>query len=362
MLYADVLIVGAGPAGSTTAKYLSLGGIDNILIQRNFNFRKPCGGGIRIDGFDEFNIDKSLIKKRVDSFAVVSKSQRVDIDISDRPIGIVDRVEFDTALREKAIEAGSRVLEAAFISLEIFDEYIISKIKKDGEIVEIKSHYVIGADGVNSKVRKLVNGDEVSASLTHYTDLVTTEYDVCEFHFGEAIAENHYAWAFPHIEGSNIGTIVDDKHLKNFITRLNIEEESKHFGYKIPIYKNTIFYKDRVFFVGDSASQVLPFTYEGIYYSMGSAKLLADIIIQKRKPKEYEIEWNKKYKKKFDILLKLQTIFLYNDFMIWVMMRFFKSRHIQNRLVELWLGDKLPTLDISFFYRVIKRVLHIDKG
>jgi len=363
MLETDVLVVGGGPAGATTAKYLSESSVDAILVQRNFSFKKPCGGGIRIDAFDEFEIDKTFITKSIETVALVHKELRVEVDISKTPIAIVDRVAFDMHLREQAQSAGVRLYEAIFINLEIYDDYIISTIKKDDKYIKIKSNYLVAADGVNSKIRKLVNGDEVSASLTNYTDLLSKTYDICEFHFGKEVAGNCYSWAFPHASGSNIGTVVANggKTIAALLQTLNIQEKSKILGYKIPHFKDTIFYKRRVFFVGDSASQVLPFTYEGIYYAMSSAKILADVISNKEAPQMYEKNWNQKYYKKFNTLLKLQNLFLQSNFMIRIMMAMYENRYIQEQMVEFWLGKREFDLSWKFFSNVammnMKRLL-----
>lgn len=363
MIQTDILVVGGGPAGSMAAKYLSQAGVDNILIQRNFSFKKPCGGGVRIDAFDEFEIDKSTIKKYVDTIAIVYKKTRIEVDISQTPLGIVDRVEFDSHLRKKAQDSGSTLYEAAFSSLEVFEDHVISTVKKDGEYIKIRSNYVIAADGVNSKIRKLINGDEVNAGLTNYSDITSKNYEACEFHFGKDVADRYYAWAFPHAEGSNIGTLADNdkRYINNLMKNLEIDEDARILGYKIPHFIDNIFYKDRVYFVGDSASQVLPFTYEGIYYAMSSAKILADVIIEKEDPREYEKRWNKKYYKKFSTLLKLQNIFLRNDFMISIMMRLYKSKSIQNHMVNYWLGKRDLDLDFAFFVRILKKLLFIRR-
>jgi geranylgeranyl reductase len=357
MLETEILIVGGGPAGATTAKYLSIGGVDNILIQRNFGFKKPCGGGIRVDAFDEFGINRNLIKKRVNELELVYKKSKISIDISTTPIAIVDRVEFDTALRNEAKNRGSTLYEATFVSLEVFEDYVISKIKKNDKLLEIKSKYVIAADGVNSKLRKQVTGEEVSSFMTHYCDIISQKYTSCTFHVGEKVAQQNYAWAFPHADGSNIGVVADSVCLEQLKIDLNIDEKTKDLGYKIPTYHNTVFYKNRVFFVGDSASQVLPFTYEGIYYAMGSAKILANILLQKKEVMDYEVQWKAKYKKKFDTLLKLQKLFLHNDFMISIMMKLYKSKYIQNQMVQMWLGDRELEVNVAFALRVIKRLI-----
>jgi len=361
MLETEILIVGGGPAGATTAKYLSLAGVENILIQRNFDFKKPCGGGIRLDAFDLFDINKSLIEKEVHELNLVFKEKRVSIDISKTPIGIVDRVAFDRALRADAQRKGTTLYEAAFVSVEIFDEYLLSTIKKDEEYIKIKSKYIVAADGVNSKLRKQINGDSVSAFMTHYCDITSQEYTSCTFHVGEKVAKKNYAWAFPHAKGVNIGVVADKECLEQLKMDLGIKEPTRDLGYKIPNYHNMIFYKKRVFFVGDSASQVLPFTYEGIFYAMDAAKMLAAVITNRESPNLYEQRWKEKYKKKFDTLLKLQKLFLQNDFMIKIMMRLYTNSSIQKHMVQLWLQDKEVQINIMFALKVIKRLIRRKK-
>jgi len=60
-LSAKVLVVGGGPAGAIGAKTLAEWGVEVILLERNFLFEKPCGGGIPLSAFDEFGITKGVI-------------------------------------------------------------------------------------------------------------------------------------------------------------------------------------------------------------------------------------------------------------------------------------------------------------
>jgi len=359
MLETKILIVGGGPAGATVAKYLSLAKISNILIQKKFDFKKPCGGGVRLDAFKEFNLDEKMIQKYIDTIVLVSQNRRVHIDIKDTPLAIVQRNQFDNYLRDKAHDVGSELYEAKLIDLQIEQDYILSTVRfKDG-IKTIKSQYVIAADGVNSLIRKKINGDKVSTLLTNYVDLADESCSDCEFHFGEDIADKYYAWVFPESGGTNIGTLAnkDKPYMQNFIKSLNVKEQAKVFGYKIPEFENTIFYKQRVFFVGDSASQVLPFTYEGIYYAMSSAKILSSVLIDNADPNEYEQRWNKKYLKKFTTLRKLQKLFLHNNFTINIMMKLFKSKSMQKKIIDLWLKDKEIVINARFFLKVLKKLL-----
>ena len=358
MIETEILIVGGGPAGATAARYLSKSNIPNILIQKKLNFKKPCGGAIRLDAFNEFDINKNMIKSYVDKVVLIFKKEKITIDIRSTPLAVVERSEFDNYLREKAVQEGSVLYEAKLLNLEKKDNYIISTIKFKNKIEIIKSNYVIAADGVHSSIRKIINGDKVSSLLLNHNDVQNFNCKNCEFHFGSKIAGNYYAWAFPNSNGTNIGTLANGKkpYMNNFINSLGIEQVSKFYGYKIPEFDNNIFYKDNVYFVGDSASQVLPFTYEGIYYAMSSAKLLSEIISNHSEPEQYQIKWEQKYLKKFTTLKKLQKIFLYNDYTISLMMRLYKSRIIQNKMVELWLKDIEIKINFNFFIKTLRYI------
>lgn len=194
--------------------------------------------------------------------------------------------------------------------------------------------------------------------MTAYADIDNLACEDCEFHFGEKIAAKEYAWSFPESNGTNIGTLVegDIPYMKNFEDSLGVDEEHKVYGYKIPKYNKVLFYKNRTFFVGDSAGQVLPFTYEGIYYAMSSAKILADVLANNFEPVEYENRWNKKYLKKFQTLQKLQKIFLYNDFMIKIMMKMYQSPSVQKTMLDLWLTDRKVEINFRFFLKIVKKI------
>lgn len=358
MIETDILIVGGGPAGATAAKYLSRADIKNILIQKKFDFKKPCGGGIRLDAFAEFDLDNELITQYVHKIILAFKEKKVEVDISQTPLAIVPRREFDSYLREEARKAGTELYEAKLLDLKVEADCVLAAVRfKDG-IKTIKSKYLIAADGVNSSIRKKINGDRVSALVTSYADLEDAAYQECEFHFGSDVADKYYAWAFPESGGTNIGTLAEGEfYMKNFMDSINVTQNVKVYGYKIPEFEKNIFYKERVFFVGDSASQVLPFTYEGIYYAMSSAKILAEVLINNDSPETYEKNWNAKYLKKFTTIQRLQKIFLYNDFMIAIMMRLYKSKTVQKQMMDLWLRDKVINIDLQFFFKVLKKIV-----
>ena len=154
MFRTKVLVIGGGPAGSTAARFLAKEGIDTILLERNFSFVKPCGGGIPDTAFDELGIPGNSIKKDVKNIKLVSPlNNAVDIRLEGGFIAIVKRGEFDSLLREDAKVKGAQLIEAEFSHFEETGKQITALVNINGKEEQIRTDYLIAADGVNSRVR-----------------------------------------------------------------------------------------------------------------------------------------------------------------------------------------------------------------
>ncbi len=358
------LIIGGGPSGSTLARKLSKNCIENILIEKNLNYDKPCGGGIKSIVFDEFDIPKEYENKKIDICKLYSPKYSVDVDISNTPISIVLRQEFDKKNKELAKDAGTILIEGRYKEAEKIGNYYLIKIKTKNKILNIKTKYLIGADGVKSSVRKDLFNSSVNSILTNYCNIPHKEINFCEFYFGKNYAPNEYAWVFPHGNKLSIGVGLKEntnaKKLFPIFKKMIIKNDrTKVNGFFIPIWKkDDIFFKDNVFLVGDAAGQVLPFTYEGIYYAMKSADILANAII-KEKPHLYKKEWNKKFAKRFYFFKIMQKIFLSSDFMTNKLIKFFQNEKLQQRALKYWEGTVPP---LNFGQTVLKIIKYLIKN
>ena len=240
----DVIIAGAGPAGATAGKYLASAGKRVLLLQKDLSFKKPCGGGLRFDAFDEFSIDKKQIQYRVNEIVLESKNAHILYDISQSPLTIVDRVTFDQSLRHDAVKAGAELLEEKVANVFTTETGVMVETEGEAGIHVYEAAYLIAADGVHSFVRKKMRKEEVPAHLTHYSNVMSLKATKCHFYFGTSISKSSYGWRFPYGSGSDIGIGTsenDKKHIEALFDLLGLEKDQKIRGYKIPVWQEPLF-------------------------------------------------------------------------------------------------------------------------
>jgi len=361
-----VAVVGGGPSGAIAARRLAEEGIDVALIEKNLQFDKPCGGGIFVQAFDEFDIPKELIVKYVDTIDIVSPHHpKASVDIGSYGLGIVHRQEFDARLRDMAVGAGARLIDAKVVHIEREGRVWKLSLNSNKEMI-LKADYVVAADGVNSLIRKRLLGETPSRVLTYYADIENRNIDSCQFWFGDQIAPKHYAWVFPHYRGIHIGVISKDKHktpqyYNQLLADIGLADQATdHKGYFIPYWQEQTMYQDGVFYVGDSASLVLPFTYEGIYYAMRSGRMAAEAIIADD-PAQYERRWREQFGQKFRFMRILQTIFLYNDWFVAKMVSLYRIPRFQRSVMRYWSGESRPEGLAGTIIKVVKALFFYSR-
>ncbi len=360
-----VVVIGGGPAGSTVSRFLAESGIENILVEKNLLHEKPCGGGIASTVFKEFNIPSSYIKKVVRSVRVISPSgTNVDVTLNEEFLAIVHRREFDKGLREMAKTSGSEIIEGEFRRIAHRNRKPSLIIKSNDSEKEIKADYVVAADGVNSMVRKNVLNGFPPRLFSMYTILNSDKTDSCEFYLGSTKTPYIYTWIFPHSNGVSIGTVgkaiagageIKD-YLEGFLKKRGLNGIKKIRGYSIPTWHDSIYYKKGVFFVGDTYGQVLPLTYEGVYYAMKSAEFVAHAIIE-NKPTLYKKLWKSRLRKRFVLMKMLQNLFLKNDASIEKLVALHKDRTVQEASLRLWLKKDPGMRSLLTYFNIIKNFI-----
>ena len=308
----DVLVVGAGPAGSVAARVLAVGGRRVTIIDRaEFPRDKCCGDGLTtlaLRELESIEFDPATVPSwtRVDAAWVRSPSGReVCLPLRGRGqfAAVTPRIELDNALVEHARAAGATMLGGkAFVDVvEYGDEHVVVEV---GGIGRVRARYVIAADGMWSPVRKALGLatpgylGEWHGFRQYATKVTGPAKDRLYVWFDNDLIPG-YAWSFPLPDGRvNIGfgllrggalKVQDMKTIwPDLLGRTHIREalgphaemEGRHTAWPIParIDKATLT-KGRVLFVGDAATATDALTGEGIGQAFVTGRLAAEAII-----------------------------------------------------------------------------------
>jgi geranylgeranyl reductase family protein len=206
-----VLIVGAGPAGSTAARLLATGGARVCLVDKaRFPRPKPCGGALspRTLRYLPSGVDR-VVRARVRRAVFTFRSGKPFEIASSAPMGyMVCREEFDAWLRAGAEEAGVSVRDGA--SVRAIEETEIGfTVRAGGEAISAGT--VIGADGANSLVAsQCLPGRPAARYLAVETEVPQDGYDLGDTVLVDVGAyPGGYAWAFPMGDHINVGVLVE---------------------------------------------------------------------------------------------------------------------------------------------------------
>jgi geranylgeranyl reductase family protein len=275
----EIIIIGSGPAGSSAAIHAKKSGNNVLLIEaKQFPRNKACGGLLTEKTISilkkKLGIVSDLIpiKTRCKKILLHYKDKELISLVTDKEFMITLRSEFDLFLQKKYLELGGEI-----IYKRITSEHIDSTNKViiiDG--ITFKYKLLIGADGANSIVRKILDTKFKPDGFAMEIVSSTKEFgDDIQIFLGNT--PNGYDWYFPLPNASNLGS--GSKKIKlvthyfnQFQTKLNIETIShKALGSylslgNIPNHACN----QSVAIVGDAAGLTDPIFGEGIYFAIRS--------------------------------------------------------------------------------------------
>lgn len=291
----DVIVVGAGPAGATTAHDLARRGVRvGLFEQAKIPRYKPCGGclSLKIDKILDPDFH-SLIERTVYG-ATFTFAGLDEVRVrSDRPIAyMVMRDRFDHFLATKAQQAGATLHEGERILRVSETSGRVSVTTPRGEY---RASYLVGADGANGVVarqlgltpkRRLAVCVEAEVTTRNVTPPVILDEVRIEF----GAVPFGYGWVFPKGDHLSIG-VGGLKHAignprpfyDEFLVDQNLVDsiiDERRRGYIIPVFAGgrEAISGSRTLLVGDAAALVDPFLGEGVYYAIRSGQIAADVL------------------------------------------------------------------------------------
>jgi digeranylgeranylglycerophospholipid reductase len=301
-------VVGAGPAGSTAARFLSEKGHDVILIDRKevVGVPKQCAEGLFSDCLPEFATEiGGFITGKIRYLEVVFPnlaSYRVRCDLF-----MLDRPEFDQHLLKLAERSGAQV--ALGEKAERIDPESGMIRLRGGET--IRAEAIVGADGPASRVAKSMKvknrlipaaqmeivwpeDDAIYAYLDH---------DLCPHATGTTQKCRTYScWVFPKNERgtANVGCFGTFPTLERFVSKYRIAGEVvEKNGGAIPLGVAERLQRRRAVLIGDAGGLTNPFTGGGLYPAARSAKVAADAIDRFLRGETERIEYESRMRRDF---------------------------------------------------------------
>jgi geranylgeranyl reductase family protein len=288
----DVIVVGAGPAGSRTAFRLAKMGYDVIVLEKRVGVgQKPCCTGIvSQECVTRFDIPSEVIVKNVKTGKIVSPTGRsIALSSSQSPAAIVDRAALDRHLAGLTKAQGVQYYlrrKAEYISLR--PEKAVVGIKDEGCDYQLEARAVVLAAGFNSVlVKDLGLGQPGDFAAGVQAEVELNGIDEIEVHFGRKIAPGFFTWLVPTSNGKGLAGLISRHtpglYLRGWLKTLAAQQKIFHPDYPlrfggIPLKPISRTFTDRVLVVGDAAGQVKSTTGGGIYFGLLCADIAAETL------------------------------------------------------------------------------------
>jgi digeranylgeranylglycerophospholipid reductase len=333
----DVIVVGAGPAGSTAARHAAAGGAKVLVLEKDREVGVPvrCGEAVDHEGLVQFlQPDKKFIAAEIRNFKLIAPNGSVVKPNIDGVGYILDRKVFDYELTRIAADEGAEVVTKAYVDGITRKDGVVDgvSVQYRGDRVLIKGAIVIGADGVESRIGRWAGIDttvsmhdmESAAQVTAAN--IDIEEDTCSFYFGQKYAPGGYLWIFPkgnRTANIGLGIAADEsrkKHALKFLDEFmqeNFPDASvlTKLAGGVPcaesLRKMTV---PGLMLVGDAAHQVNPVSGGGIISGMIGGRIAGKIAADVVKKRDmnlitgYEKEWKNSLGSRHDRYYRIKKV------------------------------------------------------
>jgi len=399
----DVIIVGAGPAGTSGAIKLGQSGLQVALVDKaTFPRDKTCGDALSVDVINQLAMlsetlpsEFETFKNKIASYGVkIFSPDHNHIDIpfiykNEKSCGYISpRLHFDNLLFQHAKQNSA---------INIYENCTVTSvaIANNKAVLQtsagvLTGKMVVGADGAHSIISKCLG--DIKVEKAHYSAGLRVYYEgvsglhnenFIELHFFKDILPG-YLWIFPLADNkANVGigmlsSEVSKKKvnlketLQNLLkTHPHLTERFKHArpletikGYGLPLgSKKRKLSGERFLLAGDAAALIDPFSGEGIANAIRSGRVAAEHIITCFEKNNFSAAFNKSYDKEiyrrmsreFKISRTLQRVVTYPVLFNFLIRKARQSKYLQQFLIDALANvekKKRILLKPAFYYRM----------
>jgi digeranylgeranylglycerophospholipid reductase len=279
MVY-DLIVIGAGPAGSSTAKAVAEAGFRVLILEKNATCRSPCAG--YISNTINFEIpDESVIQSKIWKM----RTYFPDLSFYDFELNgfVVDRAKFDTALAQEAANSGAEIRMNS-----PFTGFVPGGVKFRGG--EVHGKIILGADGVFSKTASVLGEkrQEIALCAQYHMRNIKPLPNTCEIFFNSDYAPGGYIWVYPTgVDSAKIGVGITGRSPREYLDAFVRDfkrirgEKMEYVTGALPIggLREQLCFGN-VLFAGDSAGMADPITGAGINNAILAGNIAGKTIIK----------------------------------------------------------------------------------
>jgi len=334
----DVLVVGAGPAGSTAAFRLARSGYSVRVVEEHPKVGYPvqCAGLVSQRVLDLAG-STSFVRRSVRGASVFGPSlESISFRAESPRAFVIDRAGLDIFLADRAAKAGAEIRTSTrFDAVESVqgDRSLVHLRGPEGSMESVRARLVIGADGVASAVARafrLRRPVEVLPAFEAEFPESPGDADTVEVYLGRSFAPGLFGWWIPDGSGgARVGVAADADgtpartyfdHLLDYLTRRfgrRLVSPTAYLVSGIPIGTLPRTHARGVVLVGDAAAQVKPLSGGGIFTGMRCAEIAADVVagalakgdVSESSLAEYDRRWRAELGEEFRRALYLRRLF-----------------------------------------------------
>ena len=318
----DVAIVGGGPGGLSAARRLAADGWTVTVFEEHDRIGTPvhCTGVLAEDVIGSMNLPPEAVLNPLSTVRFVAPAgHSFDYTTATTEAVVIDREVFDAALARRAESAGAVIVRGGRVTAIDPAASGVTLTLADGDPVRARS--VILACGANYAFQKRLGLGMPSTFLqSAQLELPADCLGDVEIHFGSEIAPKGFAWAVPvrrtYGTFARIGVMADADaglYFSRMLARVRerwqvaVPDTLSPRRRMLPLSSVKRTYADRVLAVGDAAGLVKPTTGGGIYYSVVSGEIAADVLGRRLAAndlsagalREYESGWRGRFQSEF---------------------------------------------------------------
>ena len=311
----DVAVIGAGPAGLVAARALASKGHQVVVLEEHDTIGVPvhCTGLLGLDAFDELDLPRNAILTTTHAARfVAADGSSVLVDAERVRAAIIDRAVFDRSLADQCRRAGADLRSGSRARTITVDNDHVT-ITGDDEGGRVAARVCILACGASYRFNRAL-GLGVPRAMVQSAQLEVpfAGPEQIEVHLGRAVAPGGFAWIVPFMRGdrafNRVGLMCEDgaaARFGEFLAGIRQRYGLSEVDWPAPRLKILPLgpvartYSPRIVAVGDAAGLVKPTTGGGIYYSLISGQIAAEVIdpalgaddLSERRLREYEDRW-----------------------------------------------------------------------